>query len=146
VKSTGTPETRDAHGERQPLLMADESSRLSPSVAPSAGRVGDTRDAAPSSSAGSSYELHVLPEKARNIATSETSPDDEHDTSRTSHLDSQQKQAMSRVPLLVRSSPAQGTGKLMAQGDPARFRLDRALTARFRGLSRRPSVWPEVRY
>ncbi|KAF2828509.1 OPT-domain-containing protein [Ophiobolus disseminans] len=90
--------------------MADEASRLSPSVALSVGCVGDTRYAAPSSSAGSSYELHVLPEKAKSIATSETRPDDQHGVSRTSPLDRQQKKEMSRVPLLVRSSPAQGTG------------------------------------
>lgn len=101
---------------RQPVLMADEAGRLSPLFVAPSGRVGDTRYVAPSSSAGSTYELNVLPEKARNIATSdETSLDDEHDehgVSRPSRLDSPQK--MSRVPLLVRSSPAQGTGKLMA--------------------------------
>ena len=99
--------------------MADEADDLSPSLAPS--RIGDTRYV-PSSSAGSTYELHVLPEKARNIATSETSPDDGHGVLRTSRPDSQQKKEMSRVPLLVRSSPAQGTGKLMACCDPVLVR------------------------
>jgi hypothetical protein len=92
--------------------MAEEAGRLSPPLsAPSSGRVGDTL-AAPSSSAGSTYELNVLG-KAQNIATSELGPDDEHElVTRLPRPDSRQK--MSRVPLLVRSSPAQGTGKLMA--------------------------------
>jgi hypothetical protein len=60
------------------------------------------------------YELHTLPEKARNIATSETRPDDEHDlSSPCQNSPLSDKNAMSRAPLLVRSSPAQGTGKLM---------------------------------
>jgi hypothetical protein len=63
-------------------------------------------------SAGS-YELHVLSEKARSIASSEANPNDEletnsaHNSVNISHLPTQ---SMSRTPLLVRSSPAQGTG------------------------------------
>jgi hypothetical protein len=92
--------------------MAEEAGRLSPPSSPSFGRVGDTL-AAPSSSTGSTYELNVLG-KAKNIATSELCPDDEHEVvARLPRPDSRQK--MSRVPLLVRSSPAQGTGKLMAR-------------------------------
>ncbi|KAH8732383.1 OPT oligopeptide transporter protein-domain-containing protein [Phaeosphaeriaceae sp. PMI808] len=94
--------------------MADGTNRLSGSPASSVGRVGDTRRAvpssSPSSSAGSTYELHVLPEKARNIATSGTRPDDERSVFCASPLNSQQREEMSRAPLLVRSSPAQGTG------------------------------------
>lgn len=100
------------------VQMADEADRLSPSATYSVGRAGDTRYAAPSSSAGSTYELHVLPEKARNIATSETSTDDDLGVFSSSPLHSQQKEEMSRVPLLVRSSPAQGTGKLMGASRP----------------------------
>jgi hypothetical protein len=96
--------------------MADEANYLSPSSAPSADHGGDTRYTAdPSSAAGSSYELHVLPEKARPSATSETRPDDEHCVLRASRSNSKHTGEMSRVPLLVRSSPAQGTGKLEAQ-------------------------------
>jgi len=88
--------------------MADEAAPLS---APSVGHV-DVPRYAPSSSAGSTYELNVLG-KAKNTATSELGPDDEQEVvARLSHSDSRQK--MSRVPLLVRSSPAQGTGKLIA--------------------------------
>ncbi|KAF2033590.1 OPT-domain-containing protein [Setomelanomma holmii] len=91
--------------------MAGDASRLSSSLASSVGSVGVTRYSAPSSSAGSAYELHDLPEKARNIATpSEAGPDDEHTVVRTSRRNSHQEQEMSRAPLLVRSSPAQGTG------------------------------------
>lgn len=101
------------------LHMTDEASYLSPSSAPSVDHSGDTRySAAPSFAADSSYELHVLPEKARHtgIATSETRPDDEHRVFRASRPNSQHREEMSRAPLLVRSSPAQGTGKLMARG------------------------------
>ncbi|KAH7088482.1 OPT oligopeptide transporter protein-domain-containing protein [Paraphoma chrysanthemicola] len=91
--------------------MAGDAGRLPSSLASSVGPVGDTRYSAPSSSAGSAYELHVLPEKAKNnIATSETGPDDEHRVLPHSRRNSQQEPEMSRVPLLVRSSPAQGTG------------------------------------
>ncbi|KAL5114417.1 hypothetical protein ACEQ8H_007672 [Pleosporales sp. CAS-2024a] len=93
--------------------MADEPSHLSPSSAPSADRRGDTRCEAtptPSSAQGSSYELHVLPKKARLIAASETRPDDDHSALRASLPNSRHREDMSRVPLLVRSSPAQGTG------------------------------------
>lgn len=100
--------------------MADEANYLSPSSTPSADHGGDTRYTAdPSSAAGSSYELLVLPEKARQSATSETRPDDEHCALRASRSNSKQTGEMSRVPLLVRSSPAQGTGKLEAHGRPA---------------------------
>jgi hypothetical protein len=62
-----------------------------------------------------SYELQVWPAEARNIATSETRSDDDLDPSpgRSKNPTRSVKKAMSRVPLLVRSSPAQGTGKLM---------------------------------
>jgi hypothetical protein len=101
--------------------MADEAEHLSPSLAPSLGRVGDTRYAVdPSSSAGTSYELHDLPEKARHIATPETRLDDEQRVFRASRLNKQQTEEMSRAPLLVRSSPAQGTGKLIAHCSPVR--------------------------
>jgi hypothetical protein len=105
------PDTQETRAHTVASLHMDGEGRLSPTVATSVGRVGDTRcAAAPSSTA---YELHVLavPEKARNIATSETSSDDELGASRTPRPNDQQRE-MSRVPLLVRSSPAQGTGKL----------------------------------
>jgi hypothetical protein len=93
--------------------MADEPERLSQS-APSAGRVGDTRyDLAASPFVGSTYELQYLPEEARHTAPSEKSLDDENGDFCASHLNDQQREEMSRAPLLVRSSPAQGTGKLM---------------------------------
>jgi hypothetical protein len=93
--------------------MADEADYLSPSFAPSVGHAGHTRySPAPSSAAGSTYELHALPEKARHIATSEARPDDGQDIPHPNRLNTQHREEMSRAPLLVRSSPAQGTGKL----------------------------------
>ncbi|KAL6706576.1 hypothetical protein ACN47E_005332 [Coniothyrium glycines] len=72
---------------------------------------GHTSSAGQIDSAAGYYELHVLPEKARNIATAETRPDDEHDLpGLCPNRPSSDKIAMSRAPLLVRSSPAQGTG------------------------------------
>jgi hypothetical protein len=52
-----------------------------------------------------------LPEEARNTATAE-SLDDEH-LVQPSSPNILQKHEMSRVPLLLRSSPALGTGKLL---------------------------------
>lgn len=59
-----------------------------------------------------SYELHPLPEKARSSASLETSPDDEPppDDEESHPGLSLPPDNMSRAPLLVRSSPAQGTG------------------------------------
>jgi hypothetical protein len=77
-------------------------------------RSGDTSSDSLPAPVGS-YELQILPGKARNIATSETRSDDALDSS-AGHPENPTrsvKKAMSRVPLLVRSSPAQGTGKLM---------------------------------
>ncbi|KAF1947667.1 OPT-domain-containing protein [Clathrospora elynae] len=74
-------------------------------------RSGHTNESL-SSSTGS-YELHVLLGKARNIATPETRSDDGVDLSAgySEHPPrSIFEKAMSRAPLLVRSSPAQGTG------------------------------------
>ena len=76
---------------------------------------GNTRHDRPPVSPGS-YELQPLPDKAkkaRNIATSETTSDDDLDlpAGRPDSPTRSVKKAMSRVPLLVRSSPAQGTGK-----------------------------------
>ena len=75
---------------------------------------GNTRHDRPPVSPGS-YELQPLPDKAkkaRNIATSETPSDDDLDSpaGRPETPTRSVKTAMSRVPLLVRSSPAQGTG------------------------------------
>ncbi|KAH7139200.1 OPT oligopeptide transporter protein-domain-containing protein [Dendryphion nanum] len=60
------------------------------------------------------YELHVLPEKARSVAAlhqPNPPPDDaEAGESSTANLPPDKKKNMSRAPLLVRSSPAQGTG------------------------------------
>jgi hypothetical protein len=62
-----------------------------------------------------SYELQILPDKARNIATSARRSDDNLDScpGRPENPTRPVKKAMSRVPLLVRSSSAQGTGKLL---------------------------------
>jgi hypothetical protein len=78
------------------------------------GRSGDTSSEGLPAPIGS-YELQILPDKARNIATSETSSDDDLDSiaGRPENSTRSVKKAMSRVPLLVRSSPAQGTGKLV---------------------------------
>ncbi|KAH9871945.1 hypothetical protein J1614_006204 [Plenodomus biglobosus] len=67
-------------------------------------------DAGTSRSAGS-YELHALSEKARNTGASQTRSDDEqHPSDPPANPPSLDKNSMSRAPLLVRSSPAQGTG------------------------------------
>lgn len=113
--------------------MADDTNDLSPPFAPSVGP-GDTRcPSAPSSDAGSTYELHVLPEKARHIATPETRPDDEHRVLRDSRLNTQHREEMSRAPLLVRSSPAQGTGKLMSRAILEHIQPHDAATQRIPG-------------
>ncbi|KAF2473496.1 OPT-domain-containing protein [Lindgomyces ingoldianus] len=83
-------------------------------VLSSSARVSDANPAALAPSEGS-YELNVLPEKARNIATPEATPHDGCDQNQTENrteLSSAppDKKEMSRAPLLVRSSPAQGTG------------------------------------
>lgn len=63
-------------------------------------------------SAGS-YELSdIVPEKATNIATSETTSDDDRDPSVRPFDHPPPPDMSSRPLLLVRSSPAQGTGKL----------------------------------
>ncbi|KAJ4382102.1 hypothetical protein N0V86_002431 [Didymella sp. IMI 355093] len=72
---------------------------------------GDTSyDLGSSSPAGSSYELHDFRQKIKNITTATS--DDERDLSaqRTENISPSRKRRMSRAPLLVRSSPAQGTG------------------------------------
>jgi len=75
-------------------------------------RVGDTLPVvADPSTASGSYELHPLPAK-ESIALPEADPHDEDDES-DSPADSpphSDHRKMSRAPLLVRSSPAQGTG------------------------------------
>ena len=70
-------------------------------------------DPGPSSLAGSSYELQDFHQQARD--TTIAASDDERDFSAHSQEipSSSPKRRMSRAPLLVRSSPAQGTGKLM---------------------------------
>ena len=97
----------------QHIHMADEAGHeLSSIAAPrSSGRAGVTDCAA----TGSSPTGRLVPEKARSVATSETRTDDEHVLSRSSTPTSQRKRKMSRAPLLVRSSPAQGTGKLASE-------------------------------
>lgn len=78
-------------------------------VNPSAtARVGDTTGADLATATGS-YELHVLPKKARSSPTRETNDGHELDAE-SSALLYPSDQNMSRVPLLVRSSPALGTG------------------------------------
>lgn len=97
--------------------MANEAGcESSPSLASSSVHPsGDTRHKPPLRVPAGSYELQDWPGKARNIATSETSSDDDLDLSADPSENSPRfiKKAMSRVPLLVRSSPAQGTGKLI---------------------------------
>lgn len=71
---------------------------------------GATRATQPTQSG--SYELHSLPNKASNTAPAGHSPHADT-TLAPARLDSpshQDETAMSRAPLLVRSSPAQGTG------------------------------------
>jgi hypothetical protein len=70
--------------------------------------VGGTGSACSSSFA----EPARLPEKAKSIAAPQTRRDDEHGGVRNPSLDSHPQEEMSRMPLLLRSSPAQGTGKL----------------------------------
>src|SRR5262245_57317703 len=85
--------------------------KTDPAASSSGARSGDTKAAGIRSSSGS-YELQVLPQKANSIATPETSPHDESDEialTAESPPDPDKKR-MSRAPLLVRSSPAQGTG------------------------------------
>ncbi|CAO2647857.1 Nn.00g087790.m01.CDS01 [Neocucurbitaria sp. VM-36] len=96
-------------------MANDTGSELSSPVVSSPGSPsGATSYAGPPTSAGS-YELNdILPEKARNIATSETRSDDEHkhDPSIRPFDNPPPSSDMSSRPLLlVRSSPAQGTGK-----------------------------------
>lgn len=97
--------------EARPSRLEFESTASTSSTRGSSS-LGDTRFASSATSAGS-YELHVLHEKARSsIAPAETSPDDGVNESKhppaLSHPPD--KREMSRAPLLVRSSPAQGTG------------------------------------
>ncbi|KAF2107917.1 OPT oligopeptide transporter protein-domain-containing protein [Lophiotrema nucula] len=79
-------------------------------------RVSETKAAAfaaPPASQGDSYELHQLPEKAWGAAPEANPHDDLELPGTEEHEDSAlppDKKAMSRAPLLVRSSPAQGTG------------------------------------
>jgi hypothetical protein len=72
-----------------------------------------SHDPGPSSLAGSSYELQDFRQQARD--TTIAASDDERGFSAHSQEipSSSPKRRMSRAPLLVRSSPAQGTGKLM---------------------------------
>jgi len=93
-----------------------------------------SHDPGPSSPAGSSYELHDFRQKARNIATAAS--DDERDLSAqlTENLSPSRKRRMSRAPLLVRSSPAQGTGKLM---NHLAFRARAVLRRRMTGSNAR---------
>ncbi|KAF2661214.1 OPT-domain-containing protein [Lophiostoma macrostomum CBS 122681] len=87
---------------------AQSESAATPSAAV---RVGDPSGADLATVAGS-YELHVLPEKARSNPTPGSNPHDENrlnDAEPPAPL-SPSGQNMSRAPLLVRSSPAQGTG------------------------------------
>lgn len=102
--------------------MAEEAGHeLSSFVVSSPNRsVGGTGSACSSSL----EESARLPEKAKSIAASETGHfDDEHAGVRNSSLDNHSQVEMSRVPLLLRSSLAQGTGKLTdvcALGTPPR--------------------------
>lgn len=75
-----------------------------------------------------SVELQVLPGKATHLPTSQSSSDDDLDLPAERSYDSPQSltKTMSRVPLLVRSSPAQGTGKLVIICDA----LDSSLASR----------------
>ena len=71
---------------------------------------GDKRAASFAPPAGS-IELHDLPEKATNTAALDTGPDDgPQSEEQETCADLPLNQSMSRAPLLVRSSPAQGTG------------------------------------
>lgn len=97
-----------------PVLMANEA-RRPPSQPPAslpARPSRDTRHPSRPERATASYELHALAAKATDVSA--TPADDGPDLlppTPDSSLHSLDK-TMSRVPLLVRSSPAQGTGKL----------------------------------
>ena len=126
--------------------MAAEEASLPPVASSLVPLAGDTRfDVDPSSPAGSSYELHDFHPKARNIATSAS--DDERDLSPhpTDPSSPSVKRRMSRAPLLVRSSPAQGTGKLMIHlAFHTRVVLRRCMTvgnARTRALTEPCDEW-----
>ncbi|KAJ4305363.1 hypothetical protein N0V90_000894 [Kalmusia sp. IMI 367209] len=70
---------------------------------------GETRAARPALSGN--YELQPLPNKARNSPPASASPHDDNDSSKPLEPSPDaDDEAMSRAPLLVRSSPAQGTG------------------------------------
>lgn len=96
--------------------MAEEAGHeLSLFAAPrSPGRNGAANSAA-TTSVPPAPTVGGAPGKARNIATSQTRPDDEHLVRRSSTSNSYPQSEMSRAPLLVRSSPAQGTGKLAVE-------------------------------
>ena len=69
---------------------------------------GATRSPEPASSSAGAFELHDIPPEALSIATAVWDP---HDAAQEDELSSTLDQTnMSRAPLLVRSSPAQGTG------------------------------------
>lgn len=81
-----------------------------------------------------SVELQVLPAKATLLHTSQSSSDDDLDLPAERSHNSPQSltKTMSRVPLLVRSSPAQGTGKLIIICDALYPLLSLRLFAPFR--------------
>ncbi|KAF2786563.1 OPT-domain-containing protein [Melanomma pulvis-pyrius CBS 109.77] len=68
----------------------------------------DTISAEPALSSTGNYELHALSKKATQIASAGSHPHDDDDEPHLPPTPS--KTNMSRAPLLVRSSPAQGTG------------------------------------
>lgn len=99
---------------RPPLLMAEEAGHsFSLSTAPSPGsRAGGGTSYANVPASSGSYELHdILPGKATSVAASEPRPDDEHNPPVRPSKSPSPTAMSSRPLLLVRSSPAQGTGK-----------------------------------
>ena len=113
----------------EPIFMAAEEASFPP-VASSPVLRDTSYDPGPSSPACNSYELHDFRQKARNITTAAS--DDACDLSAhpTENSSPSVKRRMSRVPLLVRSSPAQGTGELMIHfAFRARAALRRRMTA-----------------
>ena len=113
VHNTGKRGVAAAH-----IYLRDAAGELGVPVTFSSGNIGATRQAGSSSSPGSdggNYELHDFAGNVRNTATNQTSPHEDRDSLDLSVEEPRSPsfaKAMSRVPLLVRSSPAQGTGKL----------------------------------
>lgn len=89
------------------------SAARSPSDEVAASLPGSLTDDIPPATSQGSYELHALDSNRRSYSLSSSHTNDEpheHEVENSAHLASSPNEDMSRAPLLVRSSPAQGTG------------------------------------